>query len=559
MNIEPTDRATTTDPPITHQQFQALLTATETTREELIVRLPGQAGLQTSDLPQLRPEVIRQVTATPPQGIATLDSRSVFLLPPVMETVAARREQTSLAPSAPLFSISPRRIQMLFSDLTTRAATATDTPELAAVTIQDLRQYFAHTALVDWQIPLRVVGAVGDWTVGGGLRTQLPPVSDEEIIKAFTQTEKTLDEELPLVSIREAMLGADTPTAVATAVCQTAAETAHYDGAWVIEHEYADMSRIWAAAGIEDDQILQWHEQTDKRISEQSVTITTIGPAAHRALLVPVATPATNLGILGLLPARQRHIGTQERARLAGLGKELAQLIIATRWRQLLTSEAATELEIHSESDQAPLIRIAQSLDASVSVEGLVTDDRAGIVCYASIDQLAPTVVAELSDHVETARLVERQDHRTRVELHINKPNLASLLTDMGAVIETFVIDDGVGELTAVVPRGTDIRGIIVQLREQFPGTELASKHTRNELPQTDIRQSTQPIDELTDRQQTAIQTALLSGYFEWPRGSTAEELADAMDISSPTFHRHLRRGLQTVLETVFEKQDSPR
>ena len=51
--------------------------------------------------------------------------------------------------------------------------------------------------------------------------------------------------------------------------------------------------------------------------------------------------------------------------------------------------------------------------------------------------------------------------------------------------------------------------------------------------------------------------TAYHAGYFEWPRGSTAEELADSMDVSSPTLHNHLRRAQQKLLSAFFDEQEA--
>jgi predicted DNA binding protein len=57
----------------------------------------------------------------------------------------------------------------------------------------------------------------------------------------------------------------------------------------------------------------------------------------------------------------------------------------------------------------------------------------------------------------------------------------------------------------------------------------------------------------LTDRQHAALRAAYFGGYFDWPRGSTAEEVADAMGVSSPTLHNHLRKGQRELLRVLFE------
>jgi predicted DNA binding protein len=66
-------------------------------------------------------------------------------------------------------------------------------------------------------------------------------------------------------------------------------------------------------------------------------------------------------------------------------------------------------------------------------------------------------------------------------------------------------------------------------------------------------------VEGLTDRQREAVVAAHNAGYFEWPRESTAEEIADAMEIASSTFHSHLRKSLSKVVTAhVNQNGDDP-
>ncbi|WP_223302167.1 helix-turn-helix domain-containing protein [Haladaptatus sp. R4] len=63
-----------------------------------------------------------------------------------------------------------------------------------------------------------------------------------------------------------------------------------------------------------------------------------------------------------------------------------------------------------------------------------------------------------------------------------------------------------------------------------------------------------QLAESLTDRQRTALETAYLAGFFEWPRNSTGEEVAELLDVSAPTFHQHLRHAQSKLLKTFFDR-----
>jgi predicted DNA binding protein len=66
-----------------------------------------------------------------------------------------------------------------------------------------------------------------------------------------------------------------------------------------------------------------------------------------------------------------------------------------------------------------------------------------------------------------------------------------------------------------------------------------------------EIRQS---LDEhLTDRQWRTLERAYLAGYFDWPRTSSAGDVAEMMGISETTFHYHLRNGLETLLAILAD------
>ncbi|MFC7231167.1 helix-turn-helix domain-containing protein [Saliphagus sp. GCM10025308] len=49
------------------------------------------------------------------------------------------------------------------------------------------------------------------------------------------------------------------------------------------------------------------------------------------------------------------------------------------------------------------------------------------------------------------------------------------------------------------------------------------------------------------------LRLAYYSGYFESPREHTGGEVADLLDVSQPTFTRHLRIAERKVYELLFE------
>lgn len=57
----------------------------------------------------------------------------------------------------------------------------------------------------------------------------------------------------------------------------------------------------------------------------------------------------------------------------------------------------------------------------------------------------------------------------------------------------------------------------------------------------------------IPDRQREALSTALQLGYFDTPRRSTRDEIADRMDCAPSTASEHLRKGQRRVLQSYFD------
>lgn len=56
----------------------------------------------------------------------------------------------------------------------------------------------------------------------------------------------------------------------------------------------------------------------------------------------------------------------------------------------------------------------------------------------------------------------------------------------------------------------------------------------------------------LTDAQRETLQLALESGYFEEPRATSLQEIADELDISQPAAGGRLRRGIRHLLQATL-------
>ena len=57
------------------------------------------------------------------------------------------------------------------------------------------------------------------------------------------------------------------------------------------------------------------------------------------------------------------------------------------------------------------------------------------------------------------------------------------------------------------------------------------------------------PLDRLSHRQREVFQLARRSGYYRHPKATSARELADELGVSTSTFHEHLHKAEQKLLD----------
>jgi predicted DNA binding protein len=131
---------------------------------------------------------------------------------------------------------------------------------------------------------------------------------------------------------------------------------------------------------------------------------------------------------------------------------------------------------------------------------------------------------------------------------------LLGVLVD-GGNVRTAETDAGDGTVRYVVEvsSGDAARALIDGLRDRFPSVRVAAKRERSGPVEEGTDLSGDALAGMTDRQRESLEAAYRAGYFETPRDSTAEDVADSLDIASPTLHAHLRKAQDSLLSDLFD------
>ena len=167
-----------------------------------------------------------------------------------------------------------------------------------------------------------------------------------------------------------------------------------------------------------------------------------------------------------------------------------------------------------------------------------------------SADELV--AIAEEDVAVKSVTCIVDHDEECLLELTV-EDSLLAMLTEYGAVPREVTAEHGTARFTVELPYEAEARDLFELVENQYPSTELLGYHERERPVETRQEFRAALSDRFTDRQETALRTAYLGGFFDWPREVDGNELAEAMDISRPTYHQHLRSAQKKVFEELFD------
>jgi len=279
----------------------------------------------------------------------------------------------------------------------------------------------------------------------------------------------------------------------------------------------------------------------------------------YASAAIPITYEETLYGVLNLYTDQVGALGEAERDVIGQLGEVIGHAINAIERKRALLSDEVVELEFQVRN-------FLDGVDAPPPTEGRITFDRTvalgedGFLLFGRATGDAFETLQALVDampHFEEITVLHEGSDEVRYRLRLDEPPVLSVVAARGGRIPDAVIEDGDLQVTAELPPEVGVRRITDAVEETYPGAEIIAQRQitrtgeREAKPAERIRETL--TETLTDRQRKAIELAYYEGFFDWPRETTGEEIADAMGISSPTYHQHLRTGQRKVFDALFD------
>lgn len=383
--------------------------------------------------------------------------------------------------------------------------------------------------------------------------------------------------------VTDAAIQQSTREEIEQTVCECLAATGSYRFAWIGEVEAStDTIAVRAEAGVDDSlggdertipldsdqnypgEVLADAIQTRELRLIQNIEGGPRGPPWYdrvvesgiRSLVaIPIIHDDSLYGLLAVYADRPQAFTDEERAVIGQLGEIVGHAITAVERKRALTADELVELEFH-------IREFFGAIDTSVGTDGRIAftqavpvENETYVVYGETTDDGVETLEQLTAQHPDwnTLRVRARNTDVVKFEVSVSKPPVIATVVARDGTVDQAVIENGEYTLTTHFPTGTDIRAMIETIQETYPTAEVVAH--RQVARADSVQQLTQTwMAALTDRQQTVLQAAYYAGFFEWPRESSGEEIADALDIAPSTFSQHIRKAERKLFSVLFDE-----
>jgi len=280
---------------------------------------------------------------------------------------------------------------------------------------------------------------------------------------------------------------------------------------------------------------------------------TLLSRGAGSVCAVPLAYGGVTHGVLTVVADEPGAFGEHEREVFDQLGTSIGYAITAVERQRALESDDTLELAFEGARESVPFGRLADALGCRVRHERTVRRQDGSVSVYYTLSGDLPDGVAAAAEETlpGTVETITRADGEAVIERR-GSSWFGAIVSEYGGVLRHGEASPSELSLVVELPREADTRTIVERLREAFPGLELTAQRQHRETAATAREVAAQLERRLTDRQLEALQTAHAMGYFDWPRESSGEDVAEALGITQPTVNKHIRLGERGVFELLF-------
>ncbi len=273
---------------------------------------------------------------------------------------------------------------------------------------------------------------------------------------------------------------------------------------------------------------------------------------ARRLAVVPLVYGHKRYGLLGVYGETESALDARERRLFDSIGAMIGTRFNAIEMSKILTADRAVEVTVSIADPSFPLSAVAAAVNGEVEYVGM-TSAGEGTELFVTIRCEGPVPDLTTLSFVEDVREIARTDDVHTLALTVDAATPFDELADYGALVSRVTANPTRARLAVDLPLEYDVRSVLELLESLYGGVKLRSQVEHDRRERTPEEFASDLEQRLTDRQRTSLETAHMTGYFEWPRPTDGDEIADTMDITRQTFHQHLRAAERKLVDTYVD------
>lgn len=377
--------------------------------------------------------------------------------------------------------------------------------------------------------------------------------------------------------IDQGLVSATSRNEINEAVCESLVQVDTYSLVWISdldpvtgelvprtwagdERGFLDSVRFTEDEGPAGTAVSTREQQVIDDILESSAFDTWRREALDRGYRSLVSTPITfdqtAHGVIEVYGTRPNAFNDKEQNVLEELGRTIGHAISALQVQEALTAESKIEVELELRSESEPFSRLAMEVCKEVELRSVLPQDEGSYLVFFAVEDVAPdTVLAAVSSvsGLSSPAHIKKQESNHEFKVRLDRTDLVPKITRHGGTLHRIRAEDQTTTVMIRLPQSTKVRSFVTTISETYQDVELLARRDRpSDIPDTHSLYD-RIHHRLTDRQREVLRVAYFAGYFEWPRTTDGNEVADLLDIAQPTFSEHFRTGLKNLLEELYE------
>ena len=276
------------------------------------------------------------------------------------------------------------------------------------------------------------------------------------------------------------------------------------------------------------------------------------------SVAVPIVYEGIRYGVLNIYASSPNAFSEAETRILGRLGDGIGHAITAIERKNALVSDSVLELEFRAEGLADELTSLSVEYPGRIRIENLNSCED-GVIAYGTATRVPESKLQEAVDRADSVADYRRlpgtsdeSEFKFECVLTTARP-LFEAVAAHGGQLQSITIAEGELRIVLEFPRGNDTRQIIGLIEEHVSNVFLVAQRTA----QSSEEKRVDPRDvfgDLTEKQREALKTAYKMGFFNWPRSSTATQIAERLGVTSATFTQHLRTAERKFFDAVLEE-----